>query len=601
MKTFGKIVFGSALGYILASLFGLFIFIFSIVSIAGSSSGKSAPLPSGESILVIDFSRPVTEQAEETFNLAAGSSGSVSTSLGGSISLYSMVKAIETAATDPQIKFIYMKPDDPALTMSIATAEEVRRALAEFRSAGKAVISYSNQLTGEGYYLASVADRVMFNAYGDPMIFGMSTGVVFFKDALDKLGVEMQLIRHGKYKAAGEQFTKNGMTPENQEQNQAMIDAMWKGWAEDISASRGFSADEFNGWLDNLELNSPQALLDKGLVDELCYQSDVDEYLCSLCDVDDADNLKMTDIAGYAAAKVKSSPVGAKEKIAVVYADGEILVDSPNDRNISGIQFADILADIRKDSTVKAVVLRVNSPGGAAQGAEMINHELGLLKERKPVIASFGDYAASGGYWIAARADRIFCDRSTLTGSIGVFSLIPSFGNALNRKVGVNIVSVNSNRHSDMLSMMRPLDNDEAAYMEQSIEKVYGDFTALVAEGRKMPVEKVDELGQGRVWTGIDAVNAGLADETGGLADAIRYAENIAGLTGSSFRIVEYPEVKTAYERIIESLSGTYSAVKSTAEAASSPVSAFEAAYSSLREETSARIYARIPYVFEFR
>lgn len=600
MKTFWKIIFGSAIGYLLGSLLVIFLVIFSIAALAGSGK-ETATIPSGESILKIDFTKPVTEQTEESFNFAMGADGSMS-AMGGSISIYSMVKAIENAATDPQVKMIYLTPDDPSMSMSFATAEEVRSALLKFRESGKAIVSYSNQMTGEGYYMASVSDRIMFNAYGDPMIFGMSTGVLFFKDALDKLGVEMQLIRHGKYKAAGEQFTKNGMTPENMEQNKAMVDAMWGAMADDICASRGFSKDEFNGWIDNLELTTAQSLLDKGLVDELCYQSDVDDYFCSICEVKEPEDLKFVDIAEYVKAKVKTStPGSSKSKIAVVYADGEIMVDTPSDKNISGIKFADMLAEIRRDSTIKAVVLRVNSPGGAAQGAEMINHELCLLKKDKPVIASYGDYAASGGYWISANADKIFCDRSTLTGSIGVFSLVPALGKALSGKVGVNIVPVNSNKHSDMLSMMRKLDPDETKYMEDAIEKVYGDFTKLVSEGRRMPVEKVDEVGQGRVWTGLDAKEAGLVDEIGGLVDAIRYAEEIAGLGEGSYKMVEYPEVKTAYQKFIESVSGTGVAIRSAAKAAESPESAFEAAYSSLRNETSARVYARMPYIYEFR
>ena len=598
MKTFWKILLGSTLGFFLALLILIIFGVASIGSIAGSALEKGPSLPSGEYILKIDFNTPVTEQSDGSLHLTAGAAGDISASMNGSISVYSMVKAIEKAATDPQIRMIYMTPDDPSFAMSAATAEEVRAALKRFREAGKAIVSYSNQLTGEGYYMASVADRILFNAYGDPMIFGMSSQVVFFKDALDKLGIDMQLIRHGKYKAAGEQFTKSGMTPENREQNQAVIDAIWSSWADEISVSRGFTADEFNDWLDNLELKNAQSLLDKGLVDELCYQSDVDDYMCSICEVGTVEDLKVADITTYAKAKVRD-PLGSKSKIAVVYANGEIMVDTPTDRNISGVEMANILAEIRRDSTIKAVVLRVNSPGGAAQGAEMINHELGLLKAVKPVVASYGDYAASGGYWISARADRIFCDKATLTGSIGVFSLVPAFGDALKQKVGINMVAVNSNRHSDLLTMMREFDSEETAYMESTVEKVYNDFTAIVAEGRNMPADKVDEVGQGRVWAGVDAIRVGLVDECGGLVDAIRYAEELAGLSESGYKTVEYPAVKSPYEKLMENISSTSVSVRTAAEATSSPISAFDAAYSSLKNETGFKTMARMPYIYK--
>ncbi len=606
MKPMGKIIVGSAVGFLLASIVISFIKIFSLIALAGILAGSSEVKTPGQGILKIDFNTPVTEQSTESLNFAGGAPGAMSLGMNTSISVYSMVRAIEHAAEDPAIKFIYMTPEDPGMTMSMATAEEVRRALAKFRASGKPIVSYSTTLSGEGYYLASVADKVMFNTYGDPMIFGMSSGVVFFKDALDKLGIEMQLIRHGKYKAAGEQFTKNDLTPENKEQNQAMVDALWDAWAEDIAASRDFTKEEFNSWLDNLEISSAKSLLDKGLVDQLAYQDEVDEYLCKLYGVDEAKDLKFIDIAQYAST-IKSSRKG-KDKIAVVYANGEIMVDTPSDNAISGIKLAADLAEIRKDESIKAVVLRVNSPGGAAQGAEMINRELGLLKAEKPVIASYGDYAASGGYWISARADKIFCDKSTLTGSIGVFSMIPSFGKALRNKAGVNIVAVNSNKHSDIYSMMRPLDANETKYMEDAIEKVYTDFTSIVAEGRGMSVEAVDSLGQGRVWAGSDALEAGLVDECGGLVDAIRYAEQIAGFDEGYCKIVEYPAVKTTYEKLMEGFGNAKAAVKAMTSSGKiskkvkdNPVPAFEAAYSTLQEENMPRTWARMPYIFEFR
>lgn len=593
MKTFWKIVFGSTLGCILASIVGCLFFFSLIGSIAGTA-GKKTSLPAGEKILRLDFSKPVTEQSRESFSMVG-----MSPSFGASISLYDMVKAIEAAAQDPQIKFIYMKPENAAL-MSLSATEEIRAALARFRESGKAVISYSDIITNQGYYLASVSDKIMFNAYGDAMMFGMSSGMIFFKDALDKLGIDMQLVRHGKYKAAGEQFTKNELTPENREQNQVLIDGIWKSIVSEIAASRDFTAEEFNSWIDNLELTSASVLLEKGVVDELCYRSDLEDYLCGICDVKDVKDLNFVDVADYAKSKVRQS-LKIKDKIAVVYADGEIIVENTamQSGGISGTEFAGILSEIRRDSTVKAVVLRVNSPGGSAQGAEMINHELGLLKAVKPVVASYGDYAASGGYWISARADKIFVDNTTITGSIGVFSMIPSFGKALRNKVGINVAAINSNKHSDMMSLMRPFDSAEIKYMESNVERVYTDFTAIVAEGRKMTVEQVDELGQGRIWAGSDALANGLADERGGLVDAIRYAESLVS-EGKDLRVVEYPAVETAYAKLMKGLSSSRAGIETAARAATDPLFPIEAAYSRLKDETFVTM-ARLPYIYDFR
>lgn len=585
MKKFWKVVLASFVGCILA-LGILFLISFGMIgSLASFASKPAASVPSN-AILHISFDTPVSAQGGEKMDMNLLS---LNASFGNSMSLYSLVKAIDVAATDPQVRFIYMTPETPAL--SVAQAEEVRAALARFRASGKAVVSYSTQLNNLNYYLASVADKVMLNTYGDVMLTGLSSNVVFFKDLADKLGVEMQLIRHGKYKAAGEQFTKNDLTPENREQMMAMLNALWGSMVKEIADSRDFTGEQFNEMIDKLVLTGPAEALQNGVVDQLCYRDELETYLCSLAGVSDAKNLKFVTVEDYASVKVKAD-TRAKSKVAVVYASGEIVVDSDKDGDISGMAMAQMLSEIRKDSTIKAVVFRVDSPGGSAQGAEMINRELGMLKEVKPVVASYGDYAASGGYWISARADRIFTDNTTLTGSIGVFSLVPAFGKAIRQTLKVNPVVIGTNEHSGMLSGMNKFDDAETKYMEANVEKVYTDFTALVAEGRNMTVEAVDEIGQGRVWAGADALNIGLADQKGGLMDAIEYAAGLAGL--DSYHMVTYPAVKTMMEKILE----TFSSAKSTVRAISDPVSCFEEACSTVSTEMKPRTYARMPYVF---
>ncbi len=588
MKTFWKIFFGSLLAFLVASILTMIIFFGMIGAIIGSSSKSPEPI-AREAILKLDFLTPVSEQSQESFTWSPMAGANYS----AGISLYDYVRAIDRAAEDPAIKFIYMTPDQPALSQS--QSEEIRAALLRFRASGKAIVSYSNQMTDGGYYLASVADKVFMNSYGDAVMAGMNSSMVFFKDALDRLGINVQLIRHGKYKSAGETFVKNDISPENREQNEAMLRSMWNAMVEDICASRDLDPVQYNRWIDRLELTDGPSLLARGMVDELRYETDVEEYLCSLMGVEKAKDLRFVDIARYAGTLTQKAARGVRDKIAVVYCSGEIVVNGP-DGMLAGEQMARTLAEIRNDESIKAVVLRVNSPGGAAQGAEMINHEIGLLKEVKPVIASYGDYAASGGYWISARADKIYTNRSTLTGSIGVFSLIPNFGNALRKKVGVNIVSISTHRHSGMLSLMEPLDATEQAYLSQMTERVYSDFTALVAEGRRMPVEKVDELGQGRVWTGSDAVAQGLADEIGTLVDAIDYAAVAAGLENNAYLVVEYPTVKSMIERLRESFSKT----RASLDAAADPIAALEKSYAKLRKENRAQVYARLPWIYSF-
>lgn len=587
MKTFWKIFFGSLLGCIAALIILGFIGIGMLGSLISLS--ESEPVMPQSAILKLDFNNPVADQASEDFSFDAATR---TPNFSSSTSLLTYIKAIEAAAQDPAIKFIYMTPE--TVNMGMAQAEEVRNALLRFRESGKPVIAYATQFSNLNYYMASVADKIYFNSFGDTFITGLGTSIIFFKDLLDKLGVEFQLIRHGKYKAAAEQFIKSDISPENREQNEVMLKSIWNSWCEEIAASRDFSAEQFNKWIDNLELTTASSMLEKGLVDELCYRDQLEDNLCTLFDVRDAKDLKFIGIEDYARVALKPN-LRASDKIAVVYASGEIVIDG-KEGNISGVKMAQTLANVRKDSTIKAVVLRVDSPGGSAQAAEMINREIGLLKEVKPVIASYGSYAASGGYWISARTDRIFTDNSTLTGSIGVFSMIPVVGGALKKSLSINPVAITTNKHGDMLSAMRRLDNDEQKFMQSMVEQVYTQFMSLVSEGRNMTVEQVDEIAQGRVWAGSDALNIGLADEKGGLAEAVRYAEMVAGLT--DYRIVEYPAKKSTMEKLMKSFSKTKAAVEA---ASADPIDNLAEIYSSLKNESKAVNFARLPYIYDIK
>ena len=487
-------------------------------------------------ILKLDFRKAVTERGGSSMDV--GLSG---VSRKGSVSLLDLERALEKAAEDPRITLVFMTPD--ALSAGPATTEEIRAAVSRFRASGKPVLSYSTGFSANTYYLASVADKVVLNPAGYGMLSGMSSTQDFLKDALDSLGIRMQLIRHGKYKSAGERFIRNDISPENREQYRTLLRSIWDNRMEDIAASRGTTVARIDSLVDNLALDAPESWLKNGLVDELAHRDEVEHYLAVLYGkaVDDLDFITLEDYAE----KLRK---GSGDKVAVVFADGEISPDGTD--GIVGKRMANTLAELRRDDDVKAVVFRVNSPGGEVVASDLIRREVEMLrKDGKPVIASYGDYAASGGYWISSPADRIFSNRSTLTGSIGVFGLVPVFGDAVRKHLKINPVSINTHAHSDALSGIRPMDEAETAQYQAHIEAIYDRFVSLVAENRGKTREEVDEIAQGRVWAGRDAIGIGLVDEFGTLMDAVRCAADRAGL--KDYRIVTYPVRKKGLKAIL--------------------------------------------------
>lgn len=587
MKHFFQTLLASFIGVFIA-LFLTFLFMFSMMGSLASSFSSETPVVPDSAILKLSFALPVTEQtAEEPFDFSSISPIPTS-GASSSIGLLSVIQAIDNAATDPAIKLLYINP--AKLSAGMTQVEEIRDALLRFRTSGKPIIAYCDNYSQFGYYLSSVADKIYMHPMGSNEILGISTSIMFFKDILDKLGIDIQLIRHGKYKAAGEQFIANNISDANREQNQAMLDAIWKNLSESICTSRNIDIKDFNKKVDNLELITPDELLKAGLIDSLITRDKMGERLCGLFGVDKMEDLKMITVEDYAKARIKPN-LKAKEKIAVIYANGEIT--QGKGEGISSDKYESILRDVEKDSTIKAVVIRVNSPGGDALAAEIIRKGILSVKAKKPIIYSFGDYAASGGYWISADGDKIFTNNMTLTGSIGVFSMIPSFGKIIKDKAHVNVVRIKTNEHSDMLSLMRPLDKPEVAAMQKTVEIVYDSFLNIVSEGRDITVDGVDKIAQGRVWAGSDALGINLADEKGGLHDAINYAASITDL--SSYRLVEFPAVKTGMEKIMDMMGKTQVSVETISE----PDKIAQKMYSSLKDEINS-VYARIPYVYSF-
>ena len=591
MKDFVKMTLATLLGLMIFGFVSMFMSIVMIGAIA--ALGETEPVMPREGILQINMSEmTLSEQGQDADPLASLTGGSAITSVG----IYSAIQAINAAATDPAVKFIYMKPD--GASAGIAQLEEFRTALENFRSSGKAIVSYIESPSNAGYYLASVSDKIYMTSYegGMNMFSGLSSQMIFLKDILDRIGVNVQLIRHGKYKSAGEMYIRNSASPENLEQNTEMIESTWRSWAEKIAASRGISVECLNAMLNNLELNFPSDFLEKGLVDELFTRAELQQQLCDLYSAESFEDIKAIQFPDYVKAK-STSTVKADKKVAVIYAEGNI-VDGHEKQQVAGDRFAGIIEDVRKDSTVKAVVLRVNSPGGSVLASEKIKNEIELLQKRGvPVIASYGDYAASGGYWISAGCDKIYSNATTLTGSIGVFSMVPDISGVIEDKLHVNITPVNSNKHADMMSMMRPLDKAELDYMQASVEKIYDKFTALVAEGRDMTVEGVDNIAQGRVWTGGEALGIGLVDEIGTIEDAINYAalciDGVSSL--DDVQVEAYPKPMTAIESLLETLMGESSIFADT------PLESVEEAFRNWNASESGKVYARIPYEISIR
>ena len=592
MKEFVKMTLAAMLGFF---LIGVVFFFFSLAIIGSIAAlGSSQPVMPRTAVLSLDFSKfTVSEQTTEADPISQLQGNNTAV-----VGIWSAIQAIDAAAADPAIKYMFMRPD--MASGGIAEIEELRSAIENFRNSGKAVVSYMETPTNAGYYLASASDKIFMSSHEGTMnmISGFSTRLIFLKDILDKLGVNVQLIRHGKYKSAGEMYIRSEASPENLLQNQEMVDAIWDNWTSTIASAREISQSDFNALIDNLELNFSEDFLDNGLVDELLTKDQLRQKLSDLYDAGETKDVPMVSLADYAKLKVMPN-FKAKNKIAIIYANGNI-VDGNEPEQVAGDRFASIISKVRQDSTVKAVVFRVSSPGGSVFASEKIKSEIDLLRADKPVIASYGAYAASGGYWISSTCDYIFTNAGTLTGSIGVFSMVPDFSKTLKDIAHVNITNVTTNRHGDMYSGTRPLGKEETAYMQASVERIYDRFTSIVAEGRDLDKDFVDSIAQGRVWAGSDALELGLVDRIGTIKDAVIYAAASAGSSYgqdlSDWQIVEYPKPLTTMEKIMETFGGSSAKVF-----AGTPLEDVEEAFTGWKNTESGKVYARIPYEIEIR
>lgn len=466
------------------------------------------------------------------------------------IGLNDILSNIEKAKKDENIKGIYL--DISSISAGIATLEEIRNALIDFKSSKKFIVAYSEGYEQGAYYLATVADKIYLNPEGSVDFKGLSRQIMFFKNLLEKLEVDMQIFRHGKFKSATEPFFLDKMSHENREQTMTYINSIWDYIVEGISKQRNISVNDLNKYADNMLITDAESALNYKLVDKLLYKDEMLDILKELSGAKSADKINSVEMHKYTHAPETVDEPVTKIKIAVVYASGSIESGDGDANTIGSERISKAIREARLDSNVKAIVLRVNSPGGSSLASDVIWREMVLAKKVKPVVVSMGDVAASGGYYIACAADAILAHPNTITGSIGVFGLFPNMKNLFANKLGITVDTVNTNTHSDFGNPYRPVAKDETEVIQKWIEDVYTDFIGKVGNGRGMTPAQVDSIGQGRVWSGIDGKKNGLVDEFGGIKDAIALAAKKAKL--EEYKILELPKQKEPFEEFFNEL-----------------------------------------------
>lgn len=542
MKQFFKTVFASLLGTLLASVIFVFLIIGIIGAIAAISGSDKEIEVKENSILVMKFDGPITDRGSKNPFQNLGALFSKEQGIG----LDDILNNIEKAKEDDNIKGIYM--EITSVPAGIAMVEEIRTKLLEFKNTGKFILAYSEYYTQGAYYLASVADKIYLNPQGAIDFKGLSAELMFFKNALAKLEVEPQIIRHGKFKSAIEPFILEKMSDENREQTMTYIGSIWNHMVEGISKSRNISTEELNKVADEMSLQKAEDAVKYKFADQLAYKDEILEILKEKTEAKAVDKINSVSIADYTNAKEAKKKEFTKDKIAVIYAVGEIDGGEGDDEKIGSERISKAIREARLDEKVKAIVLRVNSPGGSALASEVMWREMVLAKQAKPVIVSMGNVAASGGYYISCAADTIVAEPNTITGSIGVFGVLFNAQGFMNNKLGITFDTVKTNMHADIGSIYRPLTASERDIIQKSVENVYDVFITRVAEGRKLTKEQVDEIGQGRVWSGIDAKRIGLVDVLGGLETAIEIAAQKAGL--ENYKLLSLPKQKDPLEEL---------------------------------------------------
>ncbi len=606
MSNFIKQTFTSALG----SLLGLFIFFgLGTVGLIGLlialGAQDSSPQVKNKSVLVLDLALNITDSKPNSSTSAA-----LQEALSGEdrnrVTLRTVLDTLEKARRDPRIVGIYLdgSRSSEESTTGFATLKEVRTALEKFRAAGKTIVTYNVEWNERDYYLSSVANKIVINPLGAMELNGLSSQPMFLAGALEKYGIGIQIIRVGKFKAAVEPLILTKLSPENRQQTERLLGDVWGEWQSAVSKSRKVSTARLQAVADTQGILEAEQARKNGLVDEVGYFDQVLGELKQLTGSKTEDRtFPQISLVDYADVSGKSLGVERKSKnhVAVVYAEGTIVDGQGGVNQVGGDRFARIFRRLRQDKAVKAIVLRVNSPGGSATASEIIQREIRLTGKTKPVIVSMGDVAASGGYWIATDANRIFAEPNTITGSIGVFGVLPNFQKLANNN-GITWDVVKTAKLADSQTVARPKSPQELAIYQSSVNRLYSLFLTKVAQGRNLPEQKVAEIAQGRVWSGVAAKEIGLVDEIGGIEASIGYAAKQANL-GNDWQVTEYPAVRSFEQRLLGQL-GNEARVRWGGETSSKSTDLLTVEFQKLQQELEVLqsmndplgVYARLPF-----
>ena len=539
------------LGNVLATVIGLFVFclffFFGIIFIGTIAGGNEDTVKVEENAVIeLDLSKVSLDYAGKTsykdFNYFEADHDGVT----------DILNAIEVAKNDDKIKGISILNNQSQL--GLAQMKSVRDKLEEFKKTGKFVYAYANYYSQGEYYLNSVANKVYLNPVGEVDFKGLSAEILYLKELQEKSGVKFEVIRHGKYKSAVEPYLAQEMSPENREQMTVLLQSIWNTFVADIAKSRKLTVAQLDAIANTLGARTPELALANKLVDQVAYEDEYHNAIRTILKVDKKEKYNTISITDYAkTAALTVDDYSKDDIIAVIYAQGEIM-GGEGDVNVIGEgSIKRSLEEARNDEDVKSIVLRVDSPGGNALTSELIWREIEITKKVKPVVVSMGNYAASGGYYIAANANRIFAEPNTITGSIGVFGMLPNM-NQLSKNIGINAEQVKTHTNANGYSIFEPMDENFKGYVLESIEKTYATFLKRVAEGRNMSTAQVDAMAQGRVWTGMDAKKLGLVDEIGGLEAAIKYAAKLGKTT--SYRTENFPEYEKNFEDFLSNFTG---------------------------------------------
>lgn len=540
MRQFFKYVFASMVGMILAILVLIITVSLIIGSLIFSSTQKTSVAIEPQTILKISLSADIPDRSTEYFD-------SEKYKIKEHLGLFDIIKDIHTAKNDVNIAGIYLDLNMFTGT-GFASLEEVRNALIDFKKSNKFIYSYSEVLSQKAYYLACVANKVFLNPEGMMEFDGLSSEYTFFKGALDKLEIEPQIFRVGKFKSFVEPFTLTKMSEANKTQVASYLGSEYTTYLTGISASRHISVDDLRAISGKLKVQKPEDALNFHLVDALKYKDEVLEALRAASGQTSVKKLKVISLDAYGSSLTGTKKV-ADRQIAVMYAIGDIAGGEGGDNSIGSERISRLIRQVRLDNKIKALVLRVNSPGGGSMASAIIWRELSLTQKVKPVVVSMGNVAASGGYFIACAADKIIAEPNTITGSIGIFAIIPNAAKFFTNKLGLTFDGVKTGEHSDMLTISRPLDNFEKQVIQTQVNRGYQDFIGKVAQGRKKTLAEIDSIGQGRVWTGEQAIKIGLVDQLGSFDDAINEAAKLAKI--KDYSVVSYPEQKSLLESIL--------------------------------------------------